>query len=201
MNLSGFCGEVSDRFLKSMKTRQIMSIFGIAVLLSCCSTNNTHTLSDHQEDSHSELSESINLYSTYDLSKENPGCELTGFCVNEPFGRWTDGDTATIGLMTAPMAEVTVKLNVDRVITPDNEPFELDIEVNGERLSHISTNSGNSIYVNIQNKYIGADGFVRLMFIFRNAAYPSKYNPGNGDGRKLGFAISGLTVYGYTLKN
>ena len=102
--------------------------------------------------------------------------------------------------MAAPMAEITVRLDVDRVITPESEPFEFDVEVNGARVSHIATNGNNSVYVNVPKENLGADGSARLIFIFKNAAKPGKYNPENPDPRKLGFALSGITVYGYSLK-
>lgn len=98
------------------------------------------------------------------------------------------------------MAEITARLDIDRVVTPDDIPFVFNVEVNGERVAHISTSGNNSVYVNVPKENLGADGSARLIVIFENAALPGKYNPENPDPRKLGFALSGITVYGYSLK-
>lgn len=178
--------------------KRVMYVVGMALALCCCSSK--------EEKSQTSVSTGIeeesninHLYSFYDLRQENPGCEISGFSENESFGRWSNGDTVTIALMAAPKAEVTIRLDVNRVICPD-EPLKFDVEVNGERVSHISTTGNNSVYVNVPKEILGADGSVRMMFIFENAALPGKYNPENQDPRKLGFALSGITVYGYSFK-
>lgn len=179
--------------------KRIMYVLGMVLALVGCSSKEEKGSSSVTGDSIGDSK--INyLYSSYDFRQDNPGCEISGFSDNESFGRWSNGDTATIDLMAAPMAEITVKMDVDRVITPEDIPFEFEVEVNGEHVSHISTNGHNSVFVNIGKENMGADGSVRMMFIFKNATTPDKYNPENHDGRKLGFGISGLTVYGYSLK-
>ncbi len=177
-----------------------MYVVGMTLAMCCCSTKEEKAPVSGSTEIKSESESDVNhLYSYYDFRQENPGCEISGFSGNENFGRWSNGDTATIDLMAAPMSEVTVKLDVDRVICPD-EPLKFDVEVNGEHLSHISTNGNSSVFVNVPKDNLGADGSIRMMFIFENAAKPSKYNPENHDGRKLGFALSGITLYGYSLK-
>ena len=176
--------------------KRIMYALGMALALCCCSSKEDKASSDGFE-SESKVN---HIYSYYDLREENPGCDIYGFCSKEDFGRWSNGDTVIVDLMAAPMAEITVRLDVDRVITPESEPFEFDVDVNGARVSHIATNGNNSVYVNVPKENLGADGSARLIFIFKNAAKPGKYNPENPDPRKLGFALSGITVYGYSLK-
>ncbi len=177
--------------------KRVIYVFGMILALCCCSTKEKETPDSASSEVKSE-SNVNHLYSFYDFCQENPGCEISGFSGNEDFGRWSNGDTATIELMAAPKAEVTVKLDVDRVICPD-EPLRFNVEVNGERVSQISTNGHSSVFVNVPKENLGADGSVRMMFIFENAAKPSKYNPENHDGRKLGFAVKNVTVYGYYL--
>ncbi len=179
--------------------KRIMYLLGMALTLCCCSSKEDKAAAPAETETQSD-SNVNHLYSYFDFRQENPGCEISGFSGNESFGSWSNGDTATIDFMAAPMAEITVRLDVDRVITPDNEPFVFNVEVNGEKVSHVSTNANSSVFVNVPKENLGADGSVRMMFIFENAAQPSKYNPDNHDGRKLGFALSGVTVYGYSLK-
>lgn len=175
--------------------KRIAYILGMVLTLCCCSNNGGNGSSAKEEFDESGVK---HLYSYYDLRQENPGCEIYGFSNNDPFGRWSNGDTSIVDIMTAPMAEFTAKIYVERVICPD-EPFEFDVEVNGAHLSHYATNGQDMIYVNVPKENVGADGSVRMMFIYKNAAYPSKYNPDNHDGRKLGCVISDITVYGYSL--
>lgn len=177
--------------------KRIIYMLGMVLTLCCCSQKGDKAPVADENEAETNVK---HLYTYYDFSKEDPGCEISGFSGNESFGRWSNGDTAIVDLMAAPMAEVTVRLDVDRVITPDDIPFVFYVDVNGERLSHISTNGNNSVYVNVPKKNLGADGSCRLVFVFENASTPSKYNPDNHDGRKLGFALSGVTLYGYSLK-
>ena len=177
--------------------KRFMYVLGMTLALCCCSTKEEKTSVPASTEVESE-SNVKHLYSYYDFCQEDLGCESSGFSGNEDFGRWSNGDTATIELMAAPKAEVTVKLDVDRVICPD-EPLRFNVEVNGERVSHFSTNGNSSVFVNVPKENLGSDGSVRMMFIFENAAKPGKYDPENHDGRKLGFAIKNVTVYGYYL--
>ncbi|MBR5210913.1 MAG: hypothetical protein UH850_11690 [Paludibacteraceae bacterium] len=177
--------------------KRIMYVLGMVFALCCCSSNGDKASSDAINDNGSNVNY---LYSYYDFRQENPGCDIYGFCSKEDFGRWSNGDTVIIDLMAAPMAEITARLDIDRVVTPDNIPFVFNVEVNGERVAHISTTGNNSVYVNVPKENLGADGSARLIVVFENAALPGKYNPENPDPRKLGFALSGITVYGYSLK-
>lgn len=177
--------------------KRFMYVLGMTLALCCCSTKEEKTSVPASTEVECE-SNVKHLYSYYDFCQEDLGCEISGFSGNEDFGRWSNGDTATIELMAAPKAEVTVKLDVDRVICPD-EPLRFNVEVNGERVSHFSTNGNSSVFVNVPKENLGSDGSVRMMFIFENAAKPGKYDPENHDGRKLGFAIKNVTVYGYYL--
>ncbi len=170
---------------------------GMVFAMCCCSSNGDNVSYDAINDYESNVT---HLYSYYDLRQENPGCDIYGFCDKEDFGRWSNGDTVIIDLMAAPMAEITVKLDIDRVVTPADIPFVFNVDVNGERLSHFSISGYSSVYVNVPKEYLGADGSARLIVVFENAALPGKYNPENPDPRKLGFALSGITVYGYSLK-
>lgn len=177
--------------------KRVMYVLGMTLVLCCCSTKEEKSPDSVTTEVKSE-SNVKPLYSFYDFCQENPGCEISGFSGNEDFGRWSNGDTATIELMAVPKAEVTVKLDVDRIICPD-EPLRFDVEVNGEKISHFSTNGNSTVFVNVPKENLGADGSIRMMFIFENAAKPGKYNPENHDGRKLGFALRNVTVYGYCL--
>lgn len=175
-----------------------MYLLGMAMALCCCSTKEENTTSNATGSTNASNVDF--LYSFYDFCKEDPGCGAYGFSDYESFGRWSNSDTATIELNLGSVSEATVKLNVDRVVCPESEALEMDVEVNGEHMSHMYTHGNSAIYVNMGKENIGADGSARLRFIFKNAAKPSKYNPENTDPRKLGFAISGVTVYGYGLK-
>ncbi|MBQ0156893.1 MAG: hypothetical protein KBT22_10025 [Bacteroidales bacterium] len=177
--------------------KRFLYIFGMAMTLCCCSSKEDKSPAAEATKSDSGVN---HLYAYYDLRNEDPGCEVSGFSGCESFGRWSDGDTAIVDLMAAPMAEITAKLCIDRVICPDSEPFEFDVEVNGDRLSHYAVNGHSTVYVNVPKENLGADGSARLVFIFKNAAKPGKYNPENHDGRKLGFAVTNITVYGYSQK-
>lgn len=177
--------------------KHIMYVLGMVLAMCSCSTKEEKVTSSEE----SKVDSGVNhLYQYYDFRQEEPGCEFSGFSGSNAFGRWSSGDTAIVDLMAAPMAEITVKLYIDRVICPDSEPFEFDVEVNGDRLSHYSINGHSSVYVNVPKENLGADGSARLIFIFKNAAKPSKYNPENEDPRKLGFAVTDITVYGYSPK-
>lgn len=178
------------------------AVFGLAALFtSCTSPVNVNEGKVNTPSVYVEGKGNVsNIFSFYDFTQENPGCEINGFCGNEDFGRWTNADTAIIDLNTAPMAEFTVKLNIDRVITPETEPLVFDVQVNGEKIAHEATNGG-IIYINVPKEKVGADGFARLLFLFENAAKPSKYNPQNTDPRKLGFGLRNVTVYGYSVRN
>ncbi|MCQ2189855.1 MAG: hypothetical protein MJZ00_08125 [Paludibacteraceae bacterium] len=178
--------------------KSIMYFLGMAFAMCCCSSKQEPVEAAAQ--SESEKDSNVNhFYSFYDFSKEDPGCEFSGFSGDESFGRWSSGDTSTIDLMTAPMAEFTARLDVHRIGT-EGEPIEFDVLVNSEPVSHVSTNGHESVYVNVSKENVGADGSARLMLAFKNAAKPSKYNPESKDPRKLGIALSSVTVYGYSMK-
>ena len=180
--------------------KSVIYALGMALALSCCSTKEENTQSSASSEAKSDTGVN-HLYSFFDFCSDDPGCGFSGFSDKESFGRWSCTDTATIELMVAPKAEITVKLDVNRVMCPENVALEMNVEVNGEKVSHYSVFGNSSVYVNVPKENIGADGSARLMFIFETAAQPGKYNPENKDPRKLGFALSGVTVYGYCLKN
>lgn len=175
--------------------RILFYALGMVVAMCCCSTKEDKASSSESKDSNINY-----LYSSYDLTQENPGCDLYGFSGNESFGRWTYADTAIIDLKVAPMAEFTAKLDLS-MIGVVGEALEFDVNVNGDVISHVSTNGGEPVFVNVSKEKLGMDGSARLFFMFKNATLPSKYNPDNKDPRKLGFALRGITVYGYSLKN
>lgn len=176
--------------------KRIMYVFGMVLALCCCSTKeNTTASSESNNDSKVNY-----LYSTYDFTQEPVGCDIYGFSGNESFGRWTYGDTAIIDLKTAPLAEFTAKFDIS-MIGVVGEPLVFDVNVNGNVVSHVSTNGGEPIFVNVSKECVGVDGSARIFFIFKNASVPAKYNPENKDPRKLGLALRGMTVYGYSLKN
>ncbi len=177
--------------------KNVIYFLGMVLAMCCCSSKEDKASVAASEGATDNVT---HLYTYYDFRKENPGCEIEGFSGSDDFGRWSNGDTATVELMAAPMAEITLRLDVDRVITPRDIPFVFDVEVNGAKIAHLSTNALSTVYVNVPKENIGADGSARVKFIFENAAQPSKYNPENTDGRKLGFALSGITLYGYSLK-
>lgn len=177
--------------------KHIMYVWGMLLAMCCCSSKEDKSPVAEETKRDSGVN---HLFAYYDLRNEDPGCEISGFSGCEGFGRWSNGDTAIVDLMAAPMAEITAKLYIDRVICPDSEPFEFDVEVNGDRLSHYAVNGHSTVYVNVPKENLGADGSARLVFIFKNAAKPGKYNPENHDGRKLGFAVTDITVYGYSQK-
>lgn len=177
--------------------KHLFYVLGMVLAMCCCSTKGVNTTSNSSE---SKNEPDVNyLYKVYDLTTDNLDFDLYGFSGNESFGRWTYGDTAILDLKAAPMSEFTAKLDIS-MIGVAGEPLEFDINVNGDVISHVSTNGGEPVYVNVPKERVGMDGSARIFFLFKNATYPSKYNPENTDPRKLGFALRGITLYGYSLK-
>ena len=182
--------------------KSILAVWGVAALLcSCSSSTSVETESGMKASAFVNGIGNVNsTFSYYDLTKVDAECELYGFCGSEGFGRWSNGDTAIIDLKTEPKSEFTVKMCIDRVITPDDEAFVFDVLANNEPLTQISIHGRGNAYVNVPKSMVGGDGSVRLTLAFKNAALPAKYNPENKDGRKLGMAIKDITLYGYNLE-
>lgn len=184
---------------KTIIMKRFIYILGMALTMCCCTSKEENTSSSTLVETKSESGVNY-LYSHYDFRKEDPGCKFSGFSCCEKFGRWSEGDTSIVNLRVAPMSEITVRMDVDRVISPDTVPFEFNVFVNESRLAHFATGGNISVYMNVPKENVGADGSLNLMLVYENATQPSKINPNLNDDRKLGFGLKGVTIYGYSLK-
>lgn len=180
--------------------KSLLALFGLTALLSGCTGP---VEPDHSVSARGYVIDKGYVdckFCYFDFSKEPSGCEVHGFSGAESFGRWSCEDTASIDLPITPQSEFTAKLNIDRVILPNEIPLEFDVLSNGNFVSHVSTNGG-LVFVNVTKENVSDSGTTRLTLIFKNAALPSKYYPECQDNRKLGLALKSITAYGYSEKD
>lgn len=133
--------------------------------------------------------------SHYNLRAEDPECEIYGFSGAEDFGRWTNDDTCIVIINDiVSNSDLTAKFKVE-MTAPGGEPVKYDAFANGVYVGSGQSLS-QSIYINIPSEVVADNDNLALLLVMSNLKRPIDLNPSVNDTRRLGLAVSGITLYG-----
>ncbi len=175
-------------------------VLGMTALLSSCGSGSVEEIENRMVSTGyvEKFGDATLSVAYYDFKEDDPKCELSGFSVNESFGRWTDEETSTITIGDiVPNSDLTAKINIT-MSTPAGEATKYDAYANDKLIS-----SGESwpgiIYLNIPSDIVGDSDTLSLEFKFKNAKRPIDVDPEKKDTRLLGMGISCVTLYGVSV--
>lgn len=118
-----------------------------------------------------------------------------GWSTSEPWGRWTDGATASLVMRVKDNvrgAELTFSL---KPFVPPGRVSRVELTANGRNIANWSFDAGGErdIAVHLPADAIGAGGVVTLRFHLPDADYPQEFGLPRDD-RKLALGLTGLRV-------
>ncbi|MCQ2189856.1 MAG: hypothetical protein MJZ00_08130 [Paludibacteraceae bacterium] len=141
-------------------------------------------------------------FSYYDFTVEEPDCEIYGFSGLEDFGRWTSGDSVSFKFEgVSPNSNLTAKIDFCMIGPSGNTPLKYDAYANDVKICSNEAYSGTkSTYINIPANVIGDKEDLYLYLYMKNPVRPMDENPNVYDSRPLGLAVTGVSLYGFSVE-